>query len=55
MATSKTIEQKVKQHNQIVNQHTKRSFADLNMKTKGLLRTAPEGYYFDICHLLVRK
>jgi hypothetical protein len=27
----------------------------LNMKTKGLLKVAPEGYYFDICHNLVRK
>lgn len=52
MATS--IEEKVKQHNKIVDQQTKRSFAELNWKTKGLLKTAPAGYYFDICHNLVK-
>lgn len=50
-----SIEDKIKQHNQVVTQQTKKTFAELNLKTKGLLKQAPEGYYFDICHLLVRK
>lgn len=49
------IEQRVAQHNHIVSQQIRRSYADLQPYAKGLLRKAPNGYTFTVSHKLVKK